>query len=47
MNTIDANAAQVVHLIGIATVAVLTLSFATIVWMGDSITQVTEALAIG
>jgi hypothetical protein len=47
MNTIDASAAQVVHLIGMSTVAALTLSFAIIVWMGDYLAQVTRALAIG
>jgi hypothetical protein len=47
MNTIDANTAYVVHLIGISTVAALCMSFATIVWMGDYLMQMTQALATG
>lgn len=46
MNTIDTNTTHVVHLIGISTVAALSMSFATIVWMGDYIVQMTQALAI-
>ena len=44
MSKIDNNTTGIVHLIGIATVAALTMGFATIVWMGDYLTQVGEAL---
>ena len=47
MNTLDTNTTRAVRVAGIAAVSALAVCFAAIAWMGDYITQASEALGIG